>query len=250
VSLAKTEFGIVIFCDGACSGNPGPGGWGSIIATPEGEVREIGGRADSTTNNQMELAATIEALRAIDTLSGDATVYTDSVYVIRGITQWIWGWMRNGWRTAEGKDVLNKEYWQTLSNIVGNRKKNGRATEWKHVRGHMGIPGNERVDEIAVAFSKGYKMTLYRGPLLGYDIPIFDLPPDEGLPEMRQKAEKKAAHSYLSLIGNTPMRHLTWAECERRVKGQPGARFKKTASTSDELDILKSWGVDPKNLKS
>jgi ribonuclease HI len=182
-----SEFGIVIFCDGACSGNPGPGGWGAIIATPDGDVRELGGRAASTTNNQMELAATIEALKALEGFEGTATVYTDSVYVIRGITQWIWGWMKNGWRTAEGKDVLNKEYWQALSQVVMTRKKSGRATEWKHVRGHMGIPGNERVDEIAVGFSKGYKVSLYRGPLLGYGVPIFDLPPDAGLPEIRPK---------------------------------------------------------------
>ena len=244
-------FETVIFCDGACSGNPGPGGWAAIIATLDGHVRELGGRNASTTNNQMELQAVIEALEHAPKGSSEVAVFTDSVYVIRGITQWIWGWMRNGWQTAEGKEVLNKEHWQRLSAVVGKYKKAGRNIVWRYVRGHTGVPGNERCDEIAVAYSKGHSVHLYDGPLLGYEHAIFDLPPDEGLPDYSSKdrGEKKPAHSYLSLLGGTPMRHATWAECERRVKGQPGAKFKKAMSADDETTILRSWGVDPKNLK-
>lgn len=240
---------IIVFCDGACSGNPGPGGWGAVIALPDGRVRELGGGDRQTTNNQMELQAATSALEFLEKIPGPVIIYTDSVYVIRGITQWIWGWMKRGWKTAEGSDVQNKEYWQALSSIVGRRKKSG-AIEWKYVRGHKGVPGNERVDEIAVAFSKGRSIRLFEGTLLKYDVPILDLPADEPLPEPRDfKAEKKTAHSYLSLLGGTAMRHSTWAECERRVKGQPGAKFKKSMSADDEKAILKSWGVDPSKLK-
>ncbi len=239
----------IVFCDGACSGNPGPGGWGVVIATMDGHVRELGGGNPKTTNNQMEIKATLEALRYLGDRPGPITIYTDSVYVIRGITQWIWGWMRNGWKTAEGGEVSNKDLWQALSGVVAQRKKLGELN-WKYVRGHTGVPGNERTDAIAVAFSKGGYVRLYDGPLLGYEYAVLDLPPDNGLPEMTsKKGEKKAAFSYLSLLGGTPMRHTNWPDCERRVKGQPGAKFKKATSAQDEIAILRSWGVDPSRLK-
>lgn len=240
---------IIVFCDGACSGNPGPGGWGAVIACPDGHVRELGGGHPRTTNNQMEILAATSALEYLRDKPGTVIVYTDSVYVIRGITQWIWGWMRNGWKTADGKDVQNKEHWQALSAAVARRKKVG-SVEWKYVRGHSGVPGNDRTDEIAVAFSKGTPLRLFDGNLLKYDHAIMDLPPDQPLPEPRQPSgEKKVAHSYLSLVGNLPMRHSSWAECERRVKGQAGAKFKKAMSADDETAILRSWGVDPARLK-
>jgi ribonuclease HI len=239
----------IIYCDGACSGNPGPGGWGSIVLTPDLDVIELGGGSPSTTNNQMEIRAAIEALRAISDISGPVTVYTDSVYVIRGITQWIWGWIRNGWRTAEGKDVTNREYWQELSSVVSKRKK-ADAISWKYVRGHTGIPGNERCDEIAVAFSKEKRIALYRGIISGYPFDLLELPIEEPVPENKfVKGPKPVAHSYLSLLGGTTLRHKTWPDCERRVKGQPGAKFKKAMSADEEVEILRSWGVDPKSVK-
>ncbi len=245
----------IVYCDGACSGNPGPGGWGSIVATPDGRVRELGGGARGTTNNQMELTAAIEALRELEGVFGEVIVLTDSVYVIRGITQWIWGWMRNGWKTSEGKEVLNQELWQELGRLVTQRKKQSPgasgAVNWRYVRGHTGIAGNERCDEIAVQFSKNLSASLYDGPVEGYRFNVFQLPVDQGLPERSgDKKSSKAAHSYLSLLGGTALRHRTWAECERRVKGQPGAKFKKAASSDDETSILKSWGIDPKTLKN
>jgi ribonuclease HI len=240
----------IVFTDGACSGNPGPGGWGAVVTLPTGRVFELGGRNASTTNNQMELTASLEALRALKDFEGSVILYTDSVYVIKGITQWIWGWIRNGWRTAEGKDVSNREIWQALSGAVAARKSKG-PLHWKFVKGHSGNPGNERTDEIAVQFSKGQWVDLYDGSLLGYGVAIHDLPPDVPLPERSgPKTEKKAAHSYLSLLGGTAMRHSSWADCERRVKGQSGARFKKATSAADEETILRSWGVDPKSIKT
>jgi ribonuclease HI len=235
---------IVLFCDGACTGNPGPGGWGAVIATPAGQIRELGNYALNTTNNKMELLGAIEGLRSLGDAAGDVGVYTDSSYVIRGITQWIWGWRKRGWQTAEGGEVANKDMWQLLSEQVVKREKHGKV-EWHYVRGHSGIPGNERCDEIAVSFAKTRRAKLYQGPLMGYDVALYDIPADTSVPEMRPKNEKKpAAHSYLSLVDGELMRHATWAECERRVKGRSGAKFKKAQSESDETAIKKAWGVD------
>lgn len=229
----------VIFVDGASSGNPGPGGWGAIIATPSGQVTELGGGESETTNNRMELTAAIRALSGFESGSGPISVYTDSTYVIRGITQWVFGWRHKGWKNAEGKDVLNQDLWKKLMGVVAGKK-----IHWKHVRGHAGIPGNERVDEIAVSFSKGRRPSLYSGPLLKYEIPIFDLPEESPLPEMKDRSKPKpAAHCYLSLLNGKLERHATWAECEARVKGRPGAKFKKAMSATEEQAILKEWGV-------
>jgi ribonuclease HI len=238
----STEYNLVIFTDGACSGNPGPGGWGAVIAWPEGKIKEIGGGQPATTNNQMELLAGIEALREVAAYSGPIDFYTDSTYVIRGITQWIWGWKKRGWKNAEGQDVLNRDYWMELGRLVASRGSVGKIN-WKYSRGHVGTPGNERCDEIAVSFSKRRWIDLYEGSLLQYPIAIYDFPENSELPEMRPKEVKKAAYSYLSVLGGVVVRHRDWASCERRVKGQSGAKFKKALSADDEGQILKAWGL-------
>lgn len=238
---------ILIFTDGACSGNPGPGGWGSIISYPEGRVKELGGHKSQTTNNEMELMAAIQALEEIQNDLRPVLFYTDSTYVIRGITQWIWGWLRNDWKTAEGKEVANKGCWQKLSSWVQRRGNSGKI-QWLYSRGHVGTPGNERCDEIAVSFSQKKWVDLYEGPLLNYSISIYDVPEDGSLPAPRTPVEKKAAYSYLSLIGSEVCRHSTWTSCERRVKGQSGAKFKKATSQDDEFQILKTWGLSPHHL--
>ena len=245
------ESRTVVFCDGAAKGNPGPGGWGVVIATMDGLVMELGGRAAHTTNNKMELTAAIEALNAIASTPGPVAMHTDSTYVIKGISEWIWGWRRRGWKTAEGSDVLNRELWQSLEAMVSDREKGSIA--WHYVRGHSGIPGNERVDAIADGLARGEAVALYQGPLTGYPVAIFDLPDDTTVPKRTKAAagapaRKAAAHSYLSLVDGTPMRHGTWAECERRVKGRSGARFKKATSAEDERAILRGWQVDPGSL--
>lgn len=242
------KFPVVIFADGASSGNPGPGGWGAVIATPDGKVIELGGGDPQTTNNRMELMATIKALEAPESQGQPASVYTDSVYVIRGITQWIWGWRKNGWKTSDGKDVTNQELWTRLSAALAIRDKSAKV-DWHYVRGHSGIPGNERVDQIAVAFSKGQSIRLFRGPLLEYSVAIHDIPADTSLPEMRARTQEKARPAgYLSLVGATAMRHTDWASCEKRVKGVSGAKFKKVMSSDEEAQVLRSWGVDPAAL--
>ena len=244
---------ILIFTDGACSGNPGPGGWAAIITSPDGKVKELGGGSAATTNNQMEMLATIEALREVRNQAGPIYFYTDSTYVIRGITQWIWGWRKRGWKTAEGNEVSNKELWQDLFSLVMDRNSKFSGEEakinWLYSRGHVGTPGNERCDEIAVAFSKKHWVDLFEGSLLKYPIAIYDVPENGELPEMRPKQDKKQAYSYLSVVGGQVYRHRDWASCERRVKGQSGAKFKKALSESEEVVILKEWGYDPNSVK-
>ena len=230
---------LIIFSDGACSGNPGPGGWGAIILKPDNQVIELGSGESSTTNNRMEMMAALEALRATEEYDAPVDFYTDSTYLIRGITQWCFGWRQRGWLTAEGQQVSNRDLWEQL--LVVTR---GRKIQWLYSRGHVGIPGNERCDEIAVAYSKNERVQLYRGSLNSYGVDILRLPEDTKLPEMKSNSgEKKVAHSYLSNIGGLVYRHKTWSSCERRVKGQSGAKFKKSTSAADEQEILKSWGL-------
>jgi ribonuclease HI len=133
---------VVIHTDGACSGNPGPGGWGAILQFA-GKERELSGGDPATTNNRMELTAAIEALRALKSGS-TAELHTDSEYLKKGITEWIHGWKRNGWKTSDKKPVKNVELWQTLDALAANHD-----VEWRWVRGHAGHDLNERADELA-----------------------------------------------------------------------------------------------------
>jgi ribonuclease HI len=187
----------------------------------------------------------IEALAHLKSTTGPVAVYTDSTYVIRGISEWIPGWQRRGWRTIEGKDVLNRELWERLWALAQDRVD---GVEWHYVRGHSGIPGNERVDEIATAFAMQKVPRLYDGPIVGYAVEILDIPADTSLPEASGdkssgSGSNKKPFSYLSVVDGVAMRHASWPECERRVKGRSGARFKKAMSASDEAAILKAWGV-------
>jgi ribonuclease HI len=200
----------------------------------------------------MELSGAIAALQHVANREGPVAIYTDSTYLIQGITQWVWGWRKRGWKTAQGGDVLNRELWEQLSSLTGARPR--QDVNWHWVRGHVGTPGNERADAISVAFAMQQAADLYVGGLEGYGLPILQLPDDTRLPTRPAGAAapatktKVSAYSYLSVVGGVPMRHVTWAECERRVKGQPGARFKKAASAADEAAILSGWGIDPGRL--
>jgi ribonuclease HI len=133
---------VVIYTDGACSGNPGPGGWGAILTMGEARKEISGGEAD-TTNNRMELMAAISALEALKKRCA-VTLYTDSNYVKDGITSWIHGWKKKGWRTAANKPVKNAELWQRLE-----LARAAHDVTWKWVKGHAGHPENERADELA-----------------------------------------------------------------------------------------------------
>ena len=143
------------FTDGACSGNPGPGGWGVVLqAINAGEImkeRELSGGAGETTNNQMELMAAISALETLDRAS-TITVITDSSYVKDGVSTWIHGWKRNGWKTAAKKPVKNVELWQRLDAAQARHN-----VTWEWVKGHAGHPENERADALARAGMEPYK---------------------------------------------------------------------------------------------
>jgi ribonuclease HI len=133
---------IEIYTDGACRGNPGPGGWAALLKMGEHE-REISGAEALTTNNRMELTAVIRALEALKRPVA-ARLYTDSEYVRRGITEWLPGWKSRGWRTADRKPVKNQDLWEQLDGLNARHR-----IDWRWVRGHAGVPGNERVDRLA-----------------------------------------------------------------------------------------------------
>lgn len=144
------------YTDGACSGNPGPGGWGVVVYFTDGSVTEMGAREEQTTNNRMEMTAAIAALKvlAVSGQNEPVSLYTDSEYVKKGITQWIRGWKKKNWRTSQGKAVLNQDLWQILDQLNSN------LVEWQYVRGHSGNEGNERCDAIARGFACGNPPTL------------------------------------------------------------------------------------------
>lgn len=133
---------VVIYTDGACSGNPGPGGWGSVLLY-NGHRRELSGGEKATTNNRMEMTAVIEALDALKR-SCQIVIHTDSTYVMKGMTEWLANWKRRGWKTADRKPVKNVDLWQKLDTALARHD-----VEWRWVRGHSGVPENERADELA-----------------------------------------------------------------------------------------------------
>lgn len=135
---------IEIYTDGACKGNPGPGGWGAVLLS-RGHEKELFGGESNTTNNRMELMAVIEALGALKRPCS-VTLHLDSEYVRKGITEWIAGWKARGWRTAARQPVKNVDLWQRLDALVGG---GGHRIDWRWVKGHSGDPGNERADALA-----------------------------------------------------------------------------------------------------
>ncbi|MFA6435064.1 MAG: ribonuclease HI [Elusimicrobiales bacterium] len=234
---------IFIYCDGACSGNPGPGGWAAVIIFPENLVREFGGGERPTTNNRMEMLGAIAALGAVRDRPEPVRIYTDSALLINGITGWIHGWKRKGWMTAAGQPVVNRDLWERLDLLVQARK--GRLA-WGQVKGHAGHEINERCDAIAVAFSRGARIGLYEGPAVGCGYSLLE--PQAG--QLREPAPRagSAVHRpkgkggfYLSLVDGRAERHATWPQCLARVHGVPGARFKKISSAEEEQALLKLW---------
>ncbi len=231
----------IAFTDGACSGNPGPGGWGTVILAPDGTVTELGGGEPRTTNNRMELCAVIAAVEKAP--AGPLKLYADSTYVITGFREWLRGWKRRGWVNFEGKPVANRDLWEKLDAAAAARLPS--AIDWHYVRGHTGSPGNERCDEIAVAFSKSLRAELYRGPVAGYAHDLLDIPKDTSVPknDFKHGGSKRAGGFYVSLLAGKAERHQTWAECQARVSGRSGAKFKKVFTPEEERDALRGWGA-------
>jgi len=140
--IERSRYPVHAYTDGSCKGNPGPGGWGVYLRWQDQEV-EFSGGSPWTTNNQMELQAAIEALERIQRPSL-VLVYTDSQYVQKGITQWIHGWKRSDWRSSNGEPIKNQGFWKRLDAAIGFH-----IVNWKWVKGHSNIPGNERADKLA-----------------------------------------------------------------------------------------------------
>lgn len=223
------------YCDGACSGNPGPGGWGLLIYDQDKEViLEQGGAEAATTNNRMELLA---ALRGLEYFAKQGRkslfVYTDSKYLIDGATKWVFGWIKNNWKTSTGGDVMNQDLWKQIHACLKNHPASPNI-KWVYVPGHQGVEGNERVDEIAVAFSQGEVPRLYEGPAEAYDLELKEF-----------VASEKIKECYLSFVGGVLERHATWAACEARVKGKAGARFKKVKTKAEEEAFLAAIKSNP-----
>jgi len=230
----------IIFTDGASRGNPGPGGWGVLIATTE-SVQEFGGREDQTTNNRMEMRAVLEALRNVGTPDSVA-IYTDSSYVMNGATKWIHGWKKNGWKTKDDADVANRDLWEEISRVM-----QGLKVEWHGVAGHVGIPGNERVDEIASSFADNKDVDLYDGPRNEYTVDVTKNEGDTTASEKKQRS-KMAAYSYLSLVNGELRRHKKWSECEACVSGLSGVKYRKAISQEDEAAIIEEWGMSVEDV--
>lgn len=230
---------ITIFTDGASSGNPGPGGWGTVLSY-DGKVTELGGREERTTNNRMELQAVLEGLLFVidqHLTSQPITLYTDSSYVANGITTWIKGWKARNWTNKTGETIANVDIWKRLSFVLPDVQ-----LKVVNVSGHSGIPGNERCDVIATSFSKNVAVHLYHGAADDYDVDLANTKVDPKLKKAKDNKKAKA-YSYLSLVNGELKIHYTWDECKKRVEGTKGAKYKKAISKEDEEIIRRSWGV-------
>lgn len=227
---------IVIFTDGSSRGNPGRGGWGAIINMEE-EIIELGGREDPTTNNRMEMTAIAEALAYVQSIQTDTRpvrIYTDSSYVLQGMTKWVYSWQQNGWKTKDKKEVLNKDLWQELMGAASQLE-----LEWILLPGHVGIPANERCDAIATSFADGHPTNLYKGPQNEYSVSLA-VTVDKNKADNKSRSRAKA-YSYVSLVDGKIKTHDTWAECEDRVKGKKNVRYRKVLSEAEEKDLISEW---------
>lgn len=231
---------VTIFTDGAAKGNPGPGGYGAVVSLGD-TVIELGEAKSQTTNNEMELRAVVAALKVVSDDATKVAIYTDSKYVVEGASGWTFGWVKNGWKTKAGSDVLHKAVWQELMQELKRVK-----VEWHKVPGHVGIIGNERADTIASDLGAQKPVVLYKGPRSEYEYDIENVSYDEAAATKRSEARKRQsqkAYSYVSVVDGAVETHATWSECEARVKGAKGARFKKVLTPAEEAAVKTKFGA-------
>jgi ribonuclease HI len=256
-----------IISDGACSGNPGPGGYGAIVAT-EFEIQEFGGAEKETTNNRMEMMGFLVALEAVLKSLSSSTGHEassvvailDSSYVLNGAKSYIWNWSRNAdangvWKTQSLEPVKNQDLWQKILNVLKGLKSKSCAIEYLWVRGHTGHSANERVDQIAVSYSRwiqgasGVTEKLFQGSPSDYfkelNVDVHALFEVEALPSnaVKKKSSDSSAIFYLAWVDRKLLRFKTWPECEAVVKGRGGVKYKKISSPEEEIKTLKLWGV-------
>lgn len=251
-----------IYTDGSSRGNPGRGGYGALCIYPNshGEmlVKEIGGRETLTTNNRMEIMAAIQALEFMQGFYAPVHemqihLHSDSAYMLQGIEKWIHGWKRNNWITSTKEPVKNEDLWKRLDAAIVALHEEGVKVVWHKVKGHAGHAGNERCDEIATGFADNDSAamgSLCEGKISGYDLAEEILnsrlkTKDSGAgagksgtkSSSKSSGKGKPAYSYVSYVDGALHIDKTWADCERRVKGKSGAKFKKSISASDEAHI-------------
>ncbi len=232
-----------IFSDGSSRGNPGPGGWGAIVAlfgeaqTNPLRIIELGGREENTTNNRMELTGALEAVRLVESLGVRKTVvHTDSSYLVNSLTKWVHGWVKNDWQTKDNKHVLNRDILECFYDLFSLIE-----MDFKQIPGHSGIAPNERCDEIATSFADKKDVPLFDGPFDTYTVSLALHTSGVGHTNTKEKPSKTAkAHSYVSEINGVIQVHKTWSECKARVEGKK-ARFKKSVSKEDEERIINSF---------
>lgn len=227
---------IIIYTDGASRGNPGRGGYGSIAIFPNGKVIEIGGGEDNTTNNRMELMAVLKALELAEERGEGAEIelLSDSAYVVNGLNGWVYAWEKNGWKTKEGKDVMNQDIWQSLFGLAFRLSKKG--LKILKVAGHAGVVLNERADIIAQAFADKEQIMLFVGDKNQYEKILKDIKITT-----KKSTDKRPAYSYVSLVNGALKTYKDWKSCEEGVKGKNGAKFRKVFSKEEEQELLKEW---------
>lgn len=249
--MKKNE--ITIYTDGSSLGNPGPGGWGSVLVFPEGKVIELGGREKESTNNRMEMTAAIKALEEISKRKPKAKkvkVHTDSSYLLNGITMWVYAWQKNNWKTKTKEEVLNRDLWEELFRLDFSLKTKYEVI-WEKVSGHSGVHLNERCDAIATSFAGNNTTILFVGNLKNYEKLFGPIRQAQGVfpkKEEKQKTTKKnnkgkIAYAYVSAVAGKVHSDKTWVECEKRVKGKSGAKYKKVFSKEEETDLIALWSL-------
>lgn len=239
---------LLLLADGSCRGNPGPGGWSYVLASSH-EVFEGYGSELDTTNNRMELSGLLFGIRKLNKLTwrGSLQVHLDSQYVLSGASAWIFGWQKRGWKTGQGEEVKNSDLWQEIAaELLG--LKGSIKISWYYVRGHTGVSGNERADQLASMACEEQSADESHeqdagGTVLhlwsGLDEETFD-PNRNSQSKRLEKSEKKY---YLSCVEGKIYRDDNWQACEARVKGRPHVKYKKVGSEAEEKEVLRSWGI-------
>ncbi len=249
---------LTIYTDGASRGNPGLGGWGAVILV-DGMAMEIAGGVKKATNNQMELQAVLEVLSDLPRLvpaspnrgesgkagsgarahKGPVVVYSDSSYVVKGLSSWVYGWEKNGWVTTAKTPVENKDIWVKLLDLL---KKYGKRLSIEKVKGHDGDLYNERCDELAVSAALGEKQKHFQGSQKDYDKFLIEIgtTAKKAAPKKKKKPTGPA-YSYVSFVDGKVYADKTWKECEARVKGTKGAKYQKVFSKAEETGLVQDY---------
>lgn len=216
-----------IYCDGACSGNPGIGGWAMQVQYDNNVIHEFGGQErDITTNNRMELTAVIKAMEhcwsLVDSIEAmkalSPQIYSDSRYVVQGATEWMFSWIDRDFCKADGTDIENQDLWKQLCELSPG------LFTFTWIKGHNGDDAHERVDQLAADLARNKNVEFFYGrprPKPQYSYPI-----------------------YLSLVDGVLGRHEDWGSCQHRTSGKSNARYKKVKSSIEEEQVLKGWNIN------